>query len=164
MRPPLTRGAILTDYGNMFQGSRPVGQMRRRADRDPRQGWRRPQHCAPALGSRSGPDDVDIVGLQAVVVGHQHQTLAHRLGDQHAIEGVVVMTRQRGQRLGMTETDRQLVEPAGDNAGLEALGQFQLAERDLDCRQALATLTKTTLADAMRARRRLGASCSPATR
>jgi hypothetical protein len=45
-----------------------------------------------------------------------------------------VLARQRGHRLSMAELDRQLIEPAGDDAGLEALGRSQLAERDFDRR------------------------------
>jgi hypothetical protein len=50
---------------------------------------------------------------------------------EHAIERIAVVMRQRGHDLGVPEGDRQLIEAACDDARLEALGQFQLAERDL---------------------------------
>jgi hypothetical protein len=95
------------------------------------------------------------------VVGHECDALRDRLGDQHAIEGALVMARQPGDCLGMAE-----LEPAGGTPASKLSGNRSLPSATLiAASQALATLTKTTLAEAMCPRDHCpAASCSPATR
>ena len=46
----------------------------------------------PALATESsGPDQVDLVGLQLPVMGDEGQILDTGLGDQHAVEGVAMV-------------------------------------------------------------------------
>ncbi len=49
-----------------------------------------------ALRSVGAGEEVDGVGGQAAVGGHERELLARGLGDQHAVEAIAVVGRQAG--------------------------------------------------------------------
>lgn len=65
---------------------------------------------------------------------HDRQALDLRLCDQHAIEGIAMMGRQRRQSLGMLECYRERPKAADLHAECKRDLEAQLAETALDSR------------------------------
>src|SRR3954447_16404043 len=65
--------------------------------------------------SSSGPENLNFIGLQEPVMGHEGQSFSLRLRYEHAIERVSVMGRKTAGAFGVGEGDDKLLKPAGEN-------------------------------------------------
>lgn len=77
-------------------------------------------------------DEINVVGRQFRVRARQSQMFAARLRDQHAVERVGVMKRQRRRGLRMGPGDRQLAAACIHGDVEKFPGHVELAERVLD--------------------------------
>jgi hypothetical protein len=80
------------------------------------------------------PGHLDRIGLETIVMPHDRQALDLRLRDQHAVEWIAVVGRQRRQPLGMLEYDRERLKAADLHAERKRDLETELAEADLDRR------------------------------
>jgi hypothetical protein len=84
------RGRIVKTTGDGISRPRPKGQRCRLA-------------TVPHAGDRPSPDALDAVAVEQALVRHQRAALDFRLGDQHAVEGVLVDLGQASGALAMTQ-------------------------------------------------------------
>ena len=80
------------------------------------------------------PGHLDGIALEPIVVRHDQQALDLRLCDQHAIEGIAMMRRQRRQPLCVLERDREGLKAADLHAERKRHLNAELAQAYLDCR------------------------------
>src|ERR1043166_3973372 len=72
-------------------------------------------------GVGSGPDDLDVVGGELRIRGHQWKSLGLRLRDEKAVEGVAMMERKIGDAESVMEVERQRLHPCSFGEGGEIL-------------------------------------------
>ena len=65
---------------------------------------------------------------------HDRQAFDLRLRDQHAIEGIAMMGRERGQPLCMLDCYRERFKAADLHAERKGILKAEFAQTDLDCR------------------------------
>ena len=95
----------------------------------------------------SRPKPANPIGIERLLVGHQHHAIKHGLSDQHPIERVPVQARQCACRLPVRKADRQADKALSrENPRKIATAPGSLPRRNfVATTQAEAALTKTVL-------------------
>src|SRR5262245_30931777 len=86
----------------------------------------------PRNNNTLGPGHHDTIGLEAIVMRHNRQALDLRLRDQHAVEGITVVLRERGQAFCVFERDGKRLKAADLDAECKRHFEPELAKADLN--------------------------------